>query len=182
MAKIYLVRHGRAAAGFAEAADPGLDALGREQAQAMAEKLAPLDVPGFLASPLRRTRETAAALEKIWHRAPRIETRVAEIPSPSPDLAARGAWLQSFMAGVWGDGGERVLAWREGVVEALLELEQDTIVVSHFVAINAAVGAATGDERVVIFRPDNCSCTRLESANGKLELLELGAEAPSEVR
>ena len=40
--KLYLVRHGHAAAGWGDHPDPGLDALGRAEAEAMAERLAPL--------------------------------------------------------------------------------------------------------------------------------------------
>ncbi len=181
MAKLYLVRHGRAAAGFAEAADPGLDPVGREQAEAMAARLAPLRLPGLLTSPLRRTRETAAPLERHWQRQAVIEPRVAEIPSPTADLAARGRWLKVLMAGGWGDGGTAVLAWRDGVIASLVALGEDSVVVSHFIAINAAVGAATGDERVVCFRPDNCSCTLVENEGGVLRLIERGIEAPTPV-
>lgn len=39
MAELYLVRHGRAAAGWDTALDPSLDQLGREQAAATASKL-----------------------------------------------------------------------------------------------------------------------------------------------
>ena len=34
-------------------------------------------------------------------------------------------------------------------------LRYGCVVFSHFIAINAAVGYATGDDRVVSFRPDN---------------------------
>jgi len=54
--------------------------------------------------------------------------------------------------------------------------------VSHFIAINAAVGVANGDDRVVSFRPDNCSCTVLESDGDCLTLIELGRERETLVR
>jgi broad specificity phosphatase PhoE len=62
MPRLYLVRHGRAAATFAEAADPGLDALGRSQAEAVAEKLAAIGPIALLSSPLARARETSEPL------------------------------------------------------------------------------------------------------------------------
>ena len=56
MAKIYMVRHGRAEDVLGESMDPGLDALGHSQAEAVAQKLASLGPLPILSSPLRRTR------------------------------------------------------------------------------------------------------------------------------
>ena len=67
-------------------------------------------------------------------------------------------------------------AWRDAVVAALLAQAEDAVVVTHFVAINATVGEATGDDRVVCFRPDNCSCTVLEANDGRLRVVELGRQ------
>ena len=39
MARLYLVRHGKAAAGWGADADPGLDEIGRNQAEQMAQGL-----------------------------------------------------------------------------------------------------------------------------------------------
>jgi broad specificity phosphatase PhoE len=83
MPLIHLVRHGRAAASFAEAADPGLDDLGRAQAEAVALRWAGKAPIRVLSSPLRRTRETAAPLAGRWSVTPSIETRVAEIDRKS---------------------------------------------------------------------------------------------------
>ena len=63
-ATITLVRHGKAAAGW-EDKDPPLDDTGRAQAEAMALAMGDEPRPLFV-SPLRRTRETAAALERLW--------------------------------------------------------------------------------------------------------------------
>src|SRR5439155_21590840 len=89
VSRIYLVRHGKAAAGWGAHLDPGLDDAGRAQAEEMAKALAPSGPLPLVASPLRRTRETAAALERRWAVAARIEPRVGEIPSPAEDLVGR---------------------------------------------------------------------------------------------
>ena len=57
MPGIYMVRHGKAAAGFAGHPDPGLDDLGRSQALATAAALAPLGPLPVYSSPLARARE-----------------------------------------------------------------------------------------------------------------------------
>ena len=66
MTKLYMVRHGRAQAGFGGAMDPGLDELGRSQADAVAEKLRSLGPLRILSSPLARAQQTAAPLAKKW--------------------------------------------------------------------------------------------------------------------
>ena len=48
------------------------------------------------------------------------------------------------------------------VIEALREISEETVVVSHYIAINVAVGSAIGDDRITCFRPDYCSCTVLD--------------------
>ena len=107
---------------------------------------------------------------------------VAEIPSPTEDLDARTAWLRQFMQGSWGEGEDWVRDWRDKVVRTLTSFENDAVIYSHFIAINVAVGEATGDDRVVCFRPDNCSITRIEVTGDTIKLLELGHEAETEVR
>ncbi|HZD26542.1 MAG TPA: histidine phosphatase family protein, partial [Alphaproteobacteria bacterium] len=67
------------------------------------------------------------------------------------------------------------------LIGRLLAVPEDTVVVSHFVAINVAVGHALGDDRVVQFRPDNGSITVLESDGARLSVVELGAEAETTV-
>lgn len=173
-----LVRHGRAAAGWDADPDPGLDATGRDQARAVADLLGPRGPLPILVSPLRRTRETAAPLEALWGPAV-VEPAVAEIPSPvGVPMAERTTWLRAAMVGRWSDLPPDYRAWRDAVVERLLRVDSDAVVVSHFVAINAVVGAALGDDRVVVFAPDNASCTVVEHDGARMRVVELGGEAP----
>jgi broad specificity phosphatase PhoE len=179
--RFYLVRHGQAAAGFAEALDPPLDSTGCAQAEALAARLAPLGPLDIVASPLRRTRETAAPLEQRWGRMARIEPAVSEIPSPMTDPARRGEWLRGVMASRWAEVPVALRDWRQAVVDALVALPAPTVVVSHYVAINVAVGAALGEARIIHFAPDSCSVTVLEVDDGALRLVERGAEAVTRV-
>lgn len=181
MACIYLVRHGRAAAGFNEDRDPGLDATGQAQAEAIARELVSLAPIDLVTSPLRRTRETAAPLERLISNHARIVDAVAEIPSPSADLAARGEWLRTVMQGGWSDLAPEYQQWRRDVVAYLCALSRDTIIFTHFIAINAAIGHATGDDRLRCHSPDNCSVTIFEVENGDLRLIERGAEGQTRI-
>jgi len=67
------------------------------------------------------------------------------------------------------------------VVDALSAIAETSVVVSHYIAINVAVGEATGDDRVVAFAPDNCSVTIVDVEHGTLRLVERGAEAATRV-
>ena len=179
MARIYMVRHGKAEAGFGEGMDPGLDALGRSQAERVAEKLKTLGPLSILSSPLRRTQETAAPLAKIWNRQPLIEPAVAEIPSPKGmTLEERAQWLRKVMAGSWRNVPADLAEWREACIATVSGITEDTVIFSHYVAINVVAGSALADDRVVTFSPENCSVTILESGASTLRMIEMGSEAP----
>jgi broad specificity phosphatase PhoE len=181
--RLYLVRHGRAAAGWNTDPDPGLDDIGRRQASATAERLQPLGPLAICSSPLRRCRETADALAGLWKVQPTIDHAVAEIPSPEGvAMEDRVEWLRVAMRGSWAMLGQRYTDFRDGVSAFLLTLPVDTVVFSHFVAINAAIGAAIHDDRLVIRSLDNASVTVMDSADGVLQLVEGGAEADTLIR
>lgn len=157
---ITLVRHGKAAAGW-EDADPPLDGTGRAQAEAMAAALGG-DARPLFSSPLRRTRETASALERLWGVSAVVEPRVGEVEAPMEGLDERVAWIGPFLRGNYADAGPAYEAWRDSVLDVLRAMPDRAVVVSHFVAINAAIGKAWGEDRVTCHPVDNCSITTLE--------------------
>jgi broad specificity phosphatase PhoE len=178
MAKIYMVRHGRAEAGFGESMDPGLDALGQSQAEKVGKNLASLGPLPILSSPLRRARETAAPLARLWQCEPVIEEAVAEIPSPKGmTLEERVVWLRKLMGGSWRDVSRALAEWREHCIATVAAIPHDTVIFSHYVAINVIASAALDDHRVVVFSPDNCSVTVFETDGTNLKLIEKGVEA-----
>ena len=183
MPTIYMVRHGRAAASFDSHRDPGLDDLGRTQAQATAAALAdelPAPLP-IVSSPLARAQQTAAPLAARWNVAVAIEPRIAEIPSPMEGLRERGVWLRGAMAGRWADLPEAQQRWRMAAIEWAYSLTTDVVAFCHFIPINVLVGAATNAEGLIVFRPNNGSVTRLGVAGERLSLIELGREAATHV-
>ena len=181
MPRLTLVRHGRAAAGWGADLDPGLDDLGRAQAENVAKTLAAQGPLPIVVSPLRRCRETAKPLAEAWSATPTVDPRVGEIESPTPSLSERSAWLGTVMRSTWREQPDDLLGWRQRVLDGLLELTADTVVVTHFVAINVAYGAATGDDRVTCFAPDNSSNTDFDSDGTSLTLVEQGDQAETQV-
>jgi broad specificity phosphatase PhoE len=183
MARIHLVRHGRAAAGWDRDPDPPLDAIGEGQAQGLADRLAPLGPLAIVTSPLRRCRETAAPLAGRWGVEPTVEPAVGEIPSPAGlAMQERVAWLRRTMTGTWAALDDRYTAFRDSVVQYVAGLDDDIVVFSHFVAINAVIGACLGDDRLVIRRLDNTSVTVVDAAAGAVRLVEAGHEADTLIR
>ncbi len=67
------------------------------------------------------------------------------------------------------------------MLDALLSLGNDTVIFTHFIAINTAVGAAQGDDRVVCFWPDNGSVTRIRTYGNTLRLVQLGIETTTRI-
>ena len=183
MTRLYLVRHGRASAGWDTDPDPGLDEFGRSQAAAVAARLTPRGPMPILTSPFLRCRQTAAALAQQWLVEARVEPGIAEIPSPEGvAMADRIEWLRVAMAGRWTDLSPRYLAYRDQVVTSLSGLADDSVVFSHFVAINVAIGSSLADERLVIRSLDNCSVTVIDVVDGALQLVESGHEADTLIR
>jgi broad specificity phosphatase PhoE len=148
--------------------------LGNEQAYTVARTLAPLGPLAIASSPLRRARETAAPLEAAWQTAARIVPAVAEIPSPWIPVGERSAWLTRLMQGSWSSADSGLHAWRGTLLDFLIGCEADIVVFSHYVAINAAVGAALGRDDFAPFQPANGSITVMDNDRGRLHLIEQG--------
>jgi len=180
---IYLIRHGQAAAGV-EDLDPGLSELGHQQARATADALKNLNAGALVVSPLRRTRETAEPIAAALGLAAQVRDEVAEVFDPSSPAETRRAMIGPFMAGRWSEQSAELQAWRTRAVDAVLALglewssrDQDMVIVSHYVAICAAIGEATGDDRVIPAPIANCSITTIEAGHGGLRLVEAGSTA-----
>ena len=190
LAFVHLVRHGKPQASWGDHGadpDPGLDDEGHAQAAAAARSLMalpPEECPvRVVSSPLRRCRETARPLAGLLGVEMVIEADVAEIPTPA-DLPAedRPGWLRQAFIGTWGDiQGDRDYARWAADVAAACARHPGAAVFSHFVAINAAVGAALGDARVRQFEPGHAAITTFRIDLGVLQLVRRGAAASTQV-
>ncbi len=196
MAHLYLVRHARPAASWNDHLDPALDSLGKEQAEKAAQELAERAgrVMRLLTSPLRRCQETARPLSEHWQVEPAIKPHFREIPSPKlapvSEFASRVEWLRRIMDCRWADiiadpklsAGSDFSSWRRNLLAALGQQEQDCVIFTHFVAINAALGAASGRDEILLARPDHCSIWHFENqSGGGLRLLDAGREVETRV-
>ena len=185
MARLYLVRHGEPAGNWGSSPDPdpGLTDLGHQQAKATADRLRLLTPKQIVTSPMRRAAETAMPLAMSLSMQPHVAQEVSEIPTPdNMSMQNRGGWLRAIMAREWSEVDPSLRRWRDDTVAFLTRLNADTAVFSHYVSINAALGAAIGDERVMCFSPAHASVTILETNGRTLSLVELGDTAQTAVR
>jgi broad specificity phosphatase PhoE len=158
---LYLVRHGRTDANarglLLGRADPPLSAEGRAQAAALAECV-PLDAR-VIASPLRRTMETAAAFGTPID----VDDRWIELDYGELDGVALGDVPPTIWAAWRADiefappGGESLAALGRRVRAACDELvdevrERDVVVVSHVSPIKAALAWALRTDDSISWR------------------------------
>jgi broad specificity phosphatase PhoE len=184
MTILYLVRHAKPAANWGESTDSGLDATGIAQAEQTATRLQQTLAPlALYTSPLRRCVETAAPLAQRWQRDALVFPEVAEIPSPAMPMDQRKEWLAAGMQGTWAqmqasspNGSPNYLAWRDTLLRALKGLTTDSVIYSHYIAINVVVGAAQGNDRVISFSPGHASVTAIAVEGERFAVRELGAE------
>jgi broad specificity phosphatase PhoE len=177
MTRLLLVRHAEAAASWDDHDDPGLSPAGCRQAERLAAHLPVEAGTAVTSSPLARARATAEPIGERLGCSVRLDVDLGEVPTPPDRRASRGVWLRGLFERRWADIDDAVQVWRRRVLHALATFDVDTVVVTHFVVINVAVGAATGQEQVSCCSPAHCSVTELAQEHGVLTLVEAGAEA-----
>ena len=125
--EIWLVRHGDCYEGMAEGSDPPLSALGRGQAERLAERVRRVGTSAIYSSPHRRALETARILGDDVHE----DSRLVEIEL---DLGEDGTlkFKESAASVV-----ERMRAAIDDIVEA--HPGQHVVVVTHGVALMAYI-------------------------------------------
>ncbi len=210
-AELFIVRHADAIPGADEIIPSGiyddlpLSRVGREQAQALAERLGGLSFDAIYSSPLRRCLETAAPLAERSGMTPIIVEDLKEIrlgmvrplPSDGEDLEALSKALQERqvdivrIAGEVGNwdvipDSEPSRAFRKRVVGAMDEIArkhtgQRLLVLAHGGVINAYVAEVLGLEKDFFFPAANTSITIVRAA-GKHRVLYVLNDAGHVIR
>ena len=182
MTQIWLVRHGEAAASWEKDPDPGLSALGREQAERTALMLSDV-VPEHarvVSSPLLRAQQTAAAFATKRDQEVIIDLRFSEVRSPVP-LSGRKVWLQDFMRQRWSEQSDDLWSWRSDIILGLRDVMQPTVIFCHFLVINAVVAEITEKTDVLQIYPANASFHELALDGEMLSLIQLGEQMETRV-
>ena len=149
MTRIYMIRHGKAAAGWDGDADSGLNELGLAQAKLWLKRCKRWSLGPCRYIPARSNvaRNRRAAGRSLGCDAAN-RSRCGRNPPPLEDLTARTYWLRRVMAGTWEglysdpvsvESGVDFRRWNENVVSTLNAFKGEAVVIfSHFVALNAA--------------------------------------------
>jgi broad specificity phosphatase PhoE len=185
MTRITVVRHGRTDSNarglLLGRADLHLDELGRQQAEQLAKVLASAGVARVVSSPLRRCRETAAAIAEALGAPVEVDDRWIEMDYGELDGTPVGSvpvetWA-TWMADVrWAPpGGESIAELGERVRAAcddLVSAGEDVIVVSHVSPVKATVAWAlgVGDEIAWRLFVAPASVTRIVHERGRPSL------------
>jgi probable phosphoglycerate mutase len=202
---VLLVRHGQTPTTGASLPGraPGLHLsdTGREQAEVAARRLAALPVAAVYASPLERTRETAAPIAKKLGLRVRVDRGLLECDfgewtgRPLKELFKLPEWstVQRYPSGFRFPGGESFTEMQQRITTAIARLVdahrgQTVVAVSHADPIKAAIAHAMGThldlfQRIVV---SPCSVTAIAyGASGPVVLTvnsvgsELDQLAPS---
>jgi 2,3-bisphosphoglycerate-dependent phosphoglycerate mutase len=199
-AELFIVRHADAIPDEDEIIPSGmyddlpLSRVGREQAQALAERLISLSFDAMYSSPLRRCLETAAPLAELLSMNPVIVEGLKEIklgnirplPDDGQDLAALTRALQERqvdivrLAGEVGHwdvipDSESSATFRKRVVETLDEIArnhigQRVLAFAHGGVINAYVAEVLGLQKEFFYPAANTSIT-IVRVSGKHRVL-----------
>ncbi len=163
MTTVVLLRHGRSTAntaGVLAGRSPGvfLDDKGREQAEAVAARLAGITLDALISSPMDRCRQTVAPLAAATGLPVRIEPRLAEVDYGEwtgrelKDLGGEELWrtVQAHPSAAVFPGGEGLAAVSVRAVtairELITELGEDAVILicSHGDVIKSVLADALG--------------------------------------
>ena len=187
--RLYLVRHAQSQGNTGEdltSGNPDITEIGQEQARRLGQRLAGQRIDAIYASPLRRTRETAAAIAGAaggLDVIPKPDLREVDLGQADTDIRLLPVEEQAKLAeriiseGTWDafPGGEGHLAARARVGGVMNEIVaanggKRLIVVVHAGFIQTYVSLVLGLERDYVFYPFNASITSVR-ANGDRRVL-----------
>ena len=130
---------------------------------------------------MQRAMQTAGPLALRWHSTVGICPVVTEIPVPDeldgPNLAARRPWLDRMLGSHYGALDRAIEDWRTTLLNFLSGQSEDAVIFTHYLTINAVIGAATGDSRLAPVDIGYCQAAEISAgASGLSYIGILGGE------
>ena len=178
---LYLVRHGRAAAGV-EDRDPGLDELGHVQARAAAQALLQIRrPPARRLAPPTHARNRRTDRRRCSASLPEIRDEVAEVFDPELAVAERRTMLGPLLSGLWSEQSDELRRFRDRVAFDAHHLRPEPMSRRSWSPTSSPSRRRSAprsmNDRVSPVAVPNASITRLELRNGSLSLIEAGGVA-----
>jgi probable phosphoglycerate mutase len=172
---IILVRHGEASAAWSAHPDPGLSKLGHLQAAKTGKSLIDqIPLYQLISSPKKRAVETMELISQEKKYSYKLDDRFIEIPSENIATEAKKDWLIGIFKAPIAELPEAVKNWRDNLIAWIDNANDNFIVTTHYMVINALISYFTNSKSISYFHPDYASRTEIFLKNGELTKLILG--------
>ena len=180
---IILVRHGEASASWSEDLDPGLSIDGINQAKKLCEdeSLKNLHNFKFISSPRERAQVTSSFLSSKLNKVIEINDVFDEIPAKGVLLEDKMEWLKSIASMPIKDLPISVQKWNEKIIDTILSINQDSIIFTHFMVMNAVVAYAKQFSKLVNISPDYTSTIKITAKDSQIISLKVGNQKKTKI-
>lgn len=175
MSRLFLIRHAQPEAMWGgDNNDPGLTKAGKAEADAAAQLMGPRGAMKIISSPLKRAKDTAAAIASVVGGPVTIDPRIGEVAAPAGTRDRRQWLVEMFPWGdlatmrKWSQMDPALQQWRQGVLQAATSQTEDAVFVTHYIAINVIVGAAMKSDYTIVCQPEFASISELVVEDGQL--------------
>ena len=161
--EIIFIRHGEAAGKWGDHPDPGLSDKGQLQAEELLKHkgLQNLGNYNFISSPKLRAIQTAGPLAKKFNKEISIDKTFIEIPSNSIEVSMKQEWLREIMECDKNNLPTFVKEWKNDICEKTRSFNNNVVIFSHFMVINALLSELAKIDKLLYFFPDYTSVVKV---------------------
>ena len=89
-------------------------------------------------------------------------------------------WLMNVMQEEWQNLSPLLNDWRQACIDYIGSLQHDSVIFSHYIAINVIIGHCQKSDKVITYHPDNCSIHHFDNTP-ELHIIELGKQANTKI-
>ena len=169
--EIIFIRHGEASDAWGDHLDPGLSNNGILQANNLLnhKELQNLKDFSFMSSPKSRAIETGKPLAKKFDKKLNIDEVFIEIPSKDIAQEKKQEWLKNIVQTKIDNLPDFIQSWSDDIYFKTKSLEQNTIIFTHFMVINALLSKLSNKDTLMYFYPDYTSVIKIVIRNNEFE-------------
>tara|TARA_X000000368_G_C23024472_1_gene709520 strand:+ start:24 stop:587 length:564 start_codon:yes stop_codon:yes gene_type:complete len=169
--KLIFVRHGEAESAYGEHNDPALSIKGISQSKNLLKnsKLQNLEKFTFISSPKLRAFKTAEPLAKKFNKKILVDDNFIEIPAEDIPLNKKPSWLKGIVETKKTSLPESIELWRSSILQRTRDIQNDSIIFTHFMVMNALMSELIQAEKLLCFYPDYTSIIEINVKNKKIK-------------